>query len=76
MTADEVLDCAGMQCPIPIARTAQAIKKLAVGQVLKVIATDEGIKADMPAWCRTTGHEFLGLEENDGEYHVFVRRTR
>ena len=33
------------------------------GEVLELIATDEGIKEDMPAWCRTTGNEYLGMEE-------------
>ncbi|MDA8217961.1 MAG: sulfurtransferase TusA family protein [Dehalococcoidales bacterium] len=74
--ADSVLDCTGTYCPIPIARTAQAIKDIEVGQVLEVVATDTGIKADMPAWCHRTGHEFLGLEEEDGEYHAFVRRSK
>ena len=75
-TADSTLDCAGTFCPIPIARTAKAIKEVEVGQVLEVIATDDGIKADMPAWCRTTGHEFLGVFDVDGDYHAFVRRTK
>jgi tRNA 2-thiouridine synthesizing protein A len=76
INADETLDCAGTFCPIPIARTAQAIKRLEIGQVLEVVATDEGIKADMPAWCRATGNEFLGLEEVNGEYRAFVRRLK
>lgn len=74
--ADATLDCAGTYCPIPIARTAKAIKDIAVGQVLEVIATDEGIKSDMPAWCRTTGQEFLGVVEDDGEYRAYVRRRK
>lgn len=74
--ADSVLDCAGTYCPVPIARTAKAIKAIEVGQVLEVVATDEGIKLDMPAWCRTTGQECLGVFEQDGEYHAFVRRVR
>ena len=74
--ADATVDCVGTYCPIPLAKTAQAIKPLAIGQVLEVIATDEGIVADMPAWCRTTGHEFLGIVEREGEYHAFVRKTK
>ncbi|MHB1006768.1 MAG: sulfurtransferase TusA family protein [Chloroflexota bacterium] len=75
--ADSTLDCAGTYCPIPIARTAKAIKDIKIGQVLEVIATDEGILKDMPAWCRTTGHECLGVvEEGAGEYHAYVRRTK
>ena len=39
---DETLDCTGLLCPMPIIKTQQAIKKLASGQVLEMIATDPG----------------------------------
>jgi len=76
MKADETLDCVGLYCPMPIANTANRLKKLEVGQVLEVLADDEGIKEDMPAWCRTTGHELLGMEEEAGQYKVYVKKTK
>ena len=72
--ADAVLDCFGLLCPMPIVKTAQKIKEMQVGQVLEVLATDEGIKEDMPAWCRATGNEYLGVEGSGGEYKVYIRR--
>ena len=75
MQADETLDCVGLYCPMPIVKTAQKIKQIKEGEVLEVVADDKGIKQDMPAWCRTTGHEFLGLEEEDGEIKVYVKKT-
>jgi TusA-related sulfurtransferase len=76
MKADETLDCVGLYCPIPIANTANKLKELEVGQVLEILADDEGIKEDMPAWCRTTGHELLGMEEEAGQYKVYVKKTK
>ncbi len=75
MKADVSLDCYGLLCPMPIFKTAERIKALLPGQVLEVIATDEGIKADIRAWCQTTGNEFLGIEEADGEYRAYVRKV-
>ncbi len=72
--ADVVLDAYGLICPMPIAKTCQAIKEMKVGEVLEVIADDGGIVEDMPNWCNTTGHEFLGLFQEDDEYHVFIRK--
>lgn len=72
--ADAVLDCYGLLCPMPIVKTAAKMEELEVGQVLEVLATDEGIKEDMPAWCGATGNEFLGVEGSGGEYKVYVRR--
>ena len=65
---------------MPIIMTSKKIKQLNLGQVLEVLSDDEGIKKDMPAWCQTTGHEMVGLEEeqNDSKpvYKAFVRRTK
>lgn len=73
---DEVLDAYGLLCPMPIVKTVALIKTMSEGQVLEIIATDEGIKEDMPAWCRATGNEYLGVTETGGEYHVFLRKGR
>jgi TusA-related sulfurtransferase len=75
MKADKTLDCVGLYCPMPIVKTAEKFKELKPGEVLEVIADDRGIKQDMPAWCQTTGHEFLGMEEVGGEIKVYVKKT-
>jgi len=74
MKADQSLDCVGLYCPMPIVKTAEKIKQLRQGEVLEVVADDKGIKQDMPAWCRATGHEFLGVEEESGEIRVYVKK--
>lgn len=75
MKADQILDCIGLYCPIPIVKTAAKIKGMKIGEVLEVTADDKGIKLDMPAWARSTGHEFLGVEEKNGEIKVYVKKT-
>ena len=70
MKSDVKLDCFGLLCPMPIIQTAKKLKELRVGQVLEVVSTDQGIEGDMPAWCKMTGHEYLGLE-NDGDVYRF-----
>ncbi|MFQ6000449.1 MAG: sulfurtransferase TusA family protein [Anaerolineae bacterium] len=76
MEADVTLDAFGLLCPMPIIKTAQKMKELKVGEVLEVLATDPGIREDMLAWCRATGNEYLGLEEREGEYRVYVRKLQ
>jgi tRNA 2-thiouridine synthesizing protein A len=78
--ADVKLDTLGYFCPMPIIMTSKKIKELQLGQVLEVVSDDEGIKKDMPAWCQTTGHEMVGLEEDADQvkriYKAFVRKTK
>jgi len=71
---DDVLDCVGLACPMPIFKTANRIKEMQQGQILEVQSDDDGIRKDMPAWCNKTGHEFLGLIQQGEEYHVFIRK--
>lgn len=72
--ADATLDCVGLYCPMPIIQTAKKIQELTPGQVLEVLADDRGIASDMPAWCASTGNEFVGIEKEGDEYRVYVRR--
>lgn len=60
------VDCLGLFCPLPIIRTAEAIRTLDEGEVLELLGDDPGIREDLPAWCRSTGHELLSLAEADG----------
>jgi tRNA 2-thiouridine synthesizing protein A len=73
--ADATLDATGKLCPVPIIWTAERIRGLDVGSVLEVLATDEAILDDLPAWCRATGHEFLGFENDLPIFRGYTRRS-
>ncbi len=76
MKSDQTLDCFGLLCPMPIIQTAKKMKELKVGEVLEIVSTDAGIKSDMPAWCKMSGQEFLGLEEDGELIRVYVRKVK
>lgn len=73
--ADLTLDCRGLLCPMPVLKTNVAIKKMKVGQVLEMLATDPGAKPDMLAWSKRTKHELLKMEEEAGILRFYVRKT-
>ncbi len=75
-TADEVLDCRGLACPLPVVKTSQAIKKIEPGQVLELLATDPGVEPDMQAWSRRTGNELLGISKDADVFHIIIRRAK
>jgi tRNA 2-thiouridine synthesizing protein A len=72
-TEDRVLDCRGLQCPMPVVWVGREIRALGPGRVLKVLATDRGAVADFPAWAIDTGNEVLQWHE-DGDHLVFYIR--
>ncbi|MFQ6014210.1 MAG: sulfurtransferase TusA family protein [Anaerolineae bacterium] len=71
----QVLDCTGLNCPLPVVKTAGAIKKIEVGEILEVRATDPASPADLAAWAKNTGHEIVGQWEANGVYTFHVRRS-
>ena len=74
MDSATVLDARGLKCPMPIVKTAQAIKTVESGQLLEVLATDAGASADFAAWSRSTGNELVESSVQDGVYHFVLRR--
>ncbi len=72
--AAKVLDCTGLQCPLPVIKTAQAMKELSQGEVLELLATDPGVEPDMVAWTGRTGNELLGITQQGEVFHVRIRR--
>lgn len=71
---DQMVDARGLSCPLPIVRTAMAIKTMSPGQTLEVLATDPGSVKDFAAWSKTTGHELIE-SSSDGAVYRFVIRT-
>ena len=73
--ADQVLDAKGLNCPLPILKTKKALKDLAVGGTLEVLATDPGSVADFAAFCRTTGNEMVEQSQDGSVYRFLIRRV-
>ena len=68
------VDARGLSCPLPIVRTAIAIKALTSGELIEVLATDPGSTKDFTAWAKTTGHELVDSSVDDGVFRFVLRR--
>jgi tRNA 2-thiouridine synthesizing protein A len=75
-TITKTLDLKGLLCPMPVVKMAKAIKEVEIGELIEAFATDPGVMADMPAWCRSTGNELVTLEKLDKQFHFIVRRLK
>lgn len=73
---DKQIDCLGLFCPLPIVKTQEAIRGLALGQVLEMLSDDPSSEPDMKSWSRRTGHELLESAKNGAVYRFLVRKTR
>jgi TusA-related sulfurtransferase len=73
---DRALDCLGLFCPMPIVKTREAIRTMAVGEMLEMLSDDPASDADMKSWTRRTGHELVAATKDGSIYRFLVRKTR
>ena len=73
--ADQVLDVKGLNCPLPILRAKKALKDMAMGSTLQVLATDPGAVKDFEAFCRTTGNELLESSNDNKVFSFVIKKT-
>jgi TusA-related sulfurtransferase len=71
VVADHKLDCVGLFCPMPILKTRDALKGMAVGQTLEMLSDDPASEADMKS-C----HELVAVQKNASVFRFIVRKTR
>jgi tRNA 2-thiouridine synthesizing protein A len=74
-TIAKSLDLKGLSCPMPIAKTAVAMRDLAPGDLLEAFATDPGSVPDFAAWAKTTGNELVEQTEEAGVFRFLLRKV-
>lgn len=67
------IDAQGLLCPMPVIRLQQAVARSHPGEEIDVLATDPGVRADIPAWCRVHGHHVVEILEEGYTIRVRVR---
>ena len=74
LSITKTVDARGLSCPLPIVKTALAIKELGSGDVIEVLATDPGSTKDFMAWSTTTGHELLESTVDGNVFRYILRK--
>lgn len=77
MTSLEIaqrVDAKGLSCPMPIVKTAQAMKTAVSGALIEVLATDPGSVKDFDAWSKMTGNPLVESSVEAGVYRFVLRK--
>jgi tRNA 2-thiouridine synthesizing protein A len=69
-----VVDNRGMLCAQGVLRLMRALVALPPGQLVRILSTDPAAEHDYPAWCRNTGHVFVGHQRGDRLIVSYVRK--
>jgi len=62
----DTLDTSGLKCPLPVLKAKKALKTMAAGDRLTVIATDPGAMKDFRHFCEATGDTLESAREDGG----------
>ena len=62
MSAETTWDAGDLGCGELVLELRFRIEQLEPGALLRLVAVDPGARADLPAWCRLTGHALVAAD--------------
>ena len=68
------VDARGLRCPLPLLKAKQALRDLAPGEAVRILATDSGSVRDFQTFATLAGHGLEREESPDGLYiYILVK---
>jgi TusA-related sulfurtransferase len=61
---------------MPILETKQEMDKLAIGEILEVLADDLAAEEDLKAWAKRTGQKILKIEKTDEGLIFLIQKIK
>jgi len=74
--AHQTLDCIGLYCPTPVLKTRQEMDKLAVGEILEVLADDPAAEEDLKAWAKRAGQKIIEIKKTDDGMRFLIQKEK
>ena len=71
-----ILDCMGEACPVPLIKTQKKMATLAVGDTLIVQIDHSCAMKNVPEWARKEGYNVEIEEVAEGEWEIFIQKTK
>ena len=72
---DRTLDCIGLYCPEPVFQTRLELDKMAVGEILEVVADDPAAEEDIKSLAKRTGNEVLRINKEGNVLRIVIRKA-
>lgn len=73
---NRTLDCIGLYCPMPVLNTRVEMDKIAVGDILEVLADDPAAEPDLKAWAKRAGQQILKIEQTSEGLRFLILRLK
>ncbi len=69
------LDASGLRCPLPLLKAKQALRNMAPGELLRILATDAGSVRDFHSFAQISGHELIGYAEQNAVFCYLLKKA-
>lgn len=76
MKPDRKINCLGLYCPEPVLRTKIEIDKLAVGQILEVVADDPAAERDIKSLVNNLGQQLLEIRKKENQLYFLIKKIK
>jgi tRNA 2-thiouridine synthesizing protein A len=74
--AKKIVDGRGSFCPGPLMEMIAVLKASQIGDELEVLSTDKGSANEIPEWVHKVGHEHISSTEENGVWHITIRKKK
>ncbi|NHI02387.1 Rhodanese-like domain protein [Candidatus Nitrosotalea sp. TS] len=65
-----------MFCPEPVFRTKIEMERMAVGNILKIIADDPASEEDISRWVNRSGHQLLSINKPGKDLEFTIKKVK
>ncbi|MCK5045256.1 MAG: sulfurtransferase TusA family protein [Candidatus Heimdallarchaeota archaeon] len=71
-----ILDMTDKECPKVLFELNVSIKKIKVGEILKLITNRPKSLKNIPKWCLSNNQELFLMDTSNGKYLFYIKRTQ
>jgi len=72
----KTIDVRGLYCPEPVFRTKIEMEKLAIGDMIKIVADDPESEEDISLWAKRNGHELLSVNKDNKDLEFLIKKAK
>lgn len=76
MAERQIIDARGSFCPGPLMELIARLKYAQVGEEFEVLSSDRGSANDIPEWLNKAGHQHLETREEEGVWHIALKKMK
>jgi len=69
------VDARGTHCPESLPEIKKTFDAMKSGEIMEILSADERTKRDIPKWCAKQGHAYIGIDDENGYFKVYLMKN-